>query len=122
MGKLVSRLEKRKPSPISPYLFHLYNKFECLREGETVMLETIRYMLEFDVTLEAGAQPDPKEDDSDQEPLSSTKQQRLQTVSPRAKKKQTYKAIDGKTLVQMHDWKGIAMTLFNFEDNPFRRF
>ena len=77
VGKLVSRLEKEKPSPISPYVFHLYNRFECLREGETMMLETTRYMLEFDVALEAGAQSDPKEDDSDWELLSSSEIQRL---------------------------------------------
>ena len=32
IGKLVSNLEKEKPSPISPYLFHLYSRFECLRK------------------------------------------------------------------------------------------
>ena len=26
VGKLVSGLEKEKPSPISPYLFHFYGK------------------------------------------------------------------------------------------------
>ena len=31
---LVSRLVKEKASPISLYLFHLYHKFECLREEE----------------------------------------------------------------------------------------
>ena len=30
VGKLVSGLEKGKPSSISPYLFHLYDRFECL--------------------------------------------------------------------------------------------
>ena len=34
VDKLVSGLEKGKPTPISPYLFHLYNRFECLREDE----------------------------------------------------------------------------------------
>ena len=42
VGKLVSGLEKVKPSSISPYLFHLYHRFECLREGEMEMLETAR--------------------------------------------------------------------------------
>ena len=63
VNKLVFRLEKGKPSPISPYLFHLYNRFECLREGKMTMIETARYILEFDVAPEAEAQPDPKEDD-----------------------------------------------------------
>ena len=34
VDKLVSVLGKGKPTPISPYLFHLYSKFECLREEE----------------------------------------------------------------------------------------
>ena len=34
VDKLVSRLDKEKPTPIILYLFHLYSKFECLREEE----------------------------------------------------------------------------------------
>ena len=34
VDKLVFDLEKEKPSPISPYLFHLYHRFECLRGDE----------------------------------------------------------------------------------------
>ena len=45
VGKLISRLEKEKPSPISPYCFHFYNRFECLREEETTMLVAAKYML-----------------------------------------------------------------------------
>ena len=53
VGKLVSRLEKEKPSPINPYLFHLYDRFECLREKEMTMLDSARMILEFDVTPKA---------------------------------------------------------------------
>ena len=77
VGKLVSRLEKEKPSSITSYLFHLYDKFECLREGEMTMLESTRMMLEFVVTPEAEAQPDPKGEDSNSESLSSVEQRRL---------------------------------------------
>ena len=63
------------------------------------MLEFAKAMLEFDVIPKAEVQLEPKGEDWDWESLSSTKQQRLQTVSPRAKKKQTYRAIDGKTPV-----------------------
>ena len=52
VGKLVSELEKGKPSPISPYLFYFYHRFECLREEEVEILETTKYMLEFGVGLE----------------------------------------------------------------------
>ena len=34
VDKLVSVLEKGKHTPITPYLFHLYSKFECLRGEE----------------------------------------------------------------------------------------
>ena len=75
--KLVSRLEKRKPSPISPYFFHLYDRFECLKEGEMTMLESARAILEFDVTPKAKVQPNPKDEDSDRESLNSAEQRRL---------------------------------------------
>ena len=77
IGKLVSRLEKGKPSPISPYLFPLYHRFECLREGEIEMLETARYMLEFGVSPEAETQPNTIYLDLDRESLSSAKQWKL---------------------------------------------
>ena len=34
VDKLISVLGKRKPTPVSPYLFHLYSKFECLKKEE----------------------------------------------------------------------------------------
>ena len=56
VDKLVFKLKKEKPSPISPYLFYFYHRFECLREGEIEMLETTRYMLEFGISSEADMQ------------------------------------------------------------------
>ena len=52
VGKLVSRLEKGKPSSISPYLFHLYNRFECLRNKETILLVAAKVMLQFNIVPE----------------------------------------------------------------------
>ena len=52
VDKLVSRLEKGKSTPISPYLFHLYNKFECLREEELQEIEVARECLELRVAPE----------------------------------------------------------------------
>ena len=34
VDKLVSELDKGKPTPIRPNLFHLYSKYECPREEE----------------------------------------------------------------------------------------
>lgn len=53
VAKVVSRVEKEKPSPINWYLFHLYSQNECLREEETVELETAKTMLMFNVVPEA---------------------------------------------------------------------
>ena len=65
IGKLVSNLEKGKPSPISPYLFHLYSRFECLRGDEMDELEVAKKYLEYGVSPETVAQPNVVEVDSD---------------------------------------------------------
>ena len=78
-------------------------------------------MLQFDIALEAEAKPDLKGKDLECESLNSAEIRRLSIVSPRAKKKSTYMAVDGKMPVQTLDWRAIAMTSFNFEDNSFRR-
>ena len=90
VGKLVSRLEKGKPSPISPYLFHLYNRFECLREEETTLLVVAKYMLQVDIALEAEAQLDTKDKDSERESLGSKEIQELEMVPPGSRWKSTY--------------------------------
>ena len=96
VDKLVFKLEKGKPSPITPYLFYLYNRFECLREGETTMLEEAKYMLEFDIALEMEAKPDPKDEDSERESLNFAEIWKLQAMFLRMKKRSTYKVVDGK--------------------------
>ena len=82
VGKLVSGLEKGKPSPISPYLFHLYHRFECLRGEELDMLEIAKYMLGYGISLEAEMQPDTVDLDSDRESLNSAEQWKLLVASP----------------------------------------
>ena len=42
-------------------------------------------------------------------------------MSTGSRKKQTYWVVDGKARIQMPDWRAIAMTSFDFEDNPFWR-
>ena len=87
VGKLVSNLKKGKPSLISSYLFHLYHRNECLRGEELDMLESTKYCLEYGVSLEAGAQPDVVEIDSEKELLNSTEQQKILGVSLDSRKK-----------------------------------
>ena len=57
VDKLVSELYKGKPTPISPYLFHFYSKYECLREEELQEIEVARECLELRVAPEAETQP-----------------------------------------------------------------
>ena len=71
VGKLVFGLEKGKPSPIDPYLFHLYHMFECLRGEEMETLDIAKHMLEYGVSPEAEAQPNVVGLDLDWESLSS---------------------------------------------------
>ena len=97
--KLVSALEKEKPSPISPYLFHFYHRNECLRREEMNMLESAKYCLEYGINPEAEVQPDVVEIDSERELLSSVEQQKILGVSPGSRKKHTYWSHDGKLLV-----------------------
>ena len=121
VGILVSELEKRKSSHMSPYLFHLYHRFECLREKEMQELEIVKQCLEYGISLEAEAQPDVVEIDSERESLSSAEQWKILATSPSSQRKQTYRVLEGRKPIQLPDWKAIAMISFNFEDHPFRR-
>ena len=67
VGQLVSNLEKGKASPISPYLFHLYPRNECLREEEMQQLEVAKHCLEYGVGPEAETQLDVVEVESERE-------------------------------------------------------
>ena len=95
VGKLVSALEKGKPFPISPYLFHLYHRFECLREEEIVKVEAAKYCMECGISPEAEMQPDVVEIDSDRKSISSTEQRKM-AASPSSRKKFTYRSPKGK--------------------------
>ena len=99
IGKLVSALEKRKPSSISPYLFHFYHRNKCLRMEEMDILEAAKYCLQYGVSPEAKVQPDVVEIDLKRELLSSMKQRKILGVSPGSRKKQTYQLLDGKSPV-----------------------
>ena len=72
IGQLVSNLKKEKPSPISPYFFHLYDRNECLRGREMEDLEVAKKYLEHGITLKTVAHPDFVEVESERESFSST--------------------------------------------------
>ena len=85
------------------------------------LIESARAMLEFNVTSEGEAQLDPKDKDSDWESFNSVEQRRLLAASLGAKKKQTYRLLKEGMPIRNPNWKAIAMTSFDFEDNPFWR-
>ena len=66
--KLVSVLSKRKPTPVSPYLFHLYHKFDCLRKDEIQKMEVAQGCLEMGFASED--EPVEEDDESDRASLS----------------------------------------------------
>ena len=69
VGHLVSNLEKEKASPISPYLFHLYYRNECLRGEEMKEVEVARECLEYGV----GPDTPPDEEDAGSESMDQKK-------------------------------------------------
>ena len=119
VGKLVSGLEKGNSSPINPYLFHLYHRFECLRKEEMQELEVAKQCLEYGVNLEAEAQLDAVEIDLKRESLSFAEQHKILATFPSSRRKKTYQVLEGRKPVRLYDSKAIAMTSFNFEDDPF---
>ena len=116
VGRLVSNLEKGKPSPISPYVFHLYTRNECLRVGEMEELEVARKYLEYGVSPKIVAHPDVVELESERESLNSVEQRRILGVFLGSRRKQTYRSPDGKLPVRNPDWKSIMIGSFDFEN------
>ena len=112
----MSNLEKGKATPISPYLFHLYNKNECLREKEIEKLVIAKKYLEFGIITETV--PDIVEIDSDRGSLSPREQHKGSLSS---RKKTTYRLLDRKLPIRNPDWRTIMMGSFNFEEDPFQR-
>ena len=84
-------------------------------------LEVAKKYLEYGVNLETVAQPDVVEIDSEQKPLSSAEQRKILGVSLGSRRKFTYRSLEEKLPVRNPDWKAMAMSSFNFEDDPFWR-
>ena len=84
-------------------------------------LDIAKHMLEYGVNPEAEMQLDEVELDLDRGSLSFAEQRKILVASPGSWKKQTYRVLKGRKPIRLPDWKAIAMTSFDFEDNPFRR-
>ena len=121
VDKLVSGLDKGKASPISSYQFHLYHRFECLREEKMKQLEVAKHCLEYGVGLKAETQPDVVEIDSERELLSSVEQQKILVASPGSRRKFTYRSPEEKSPVRNLDRKAMVMSSFDFKDDRFWR-
>ena len=113
--RLVSHLEKNKASPISPYLFHLYSRNECLNEEEMDEIGAARKYLELGVSPETVANPE--EEESERGSLSSKEQFRTAGISSSGRLKHTYKLLEGSPKFQNPDWRSMR----TFEGDPFQR-
>ena len=101
VDKLVFMLGKRKPTLVSPYMFHLYSKFKCLRKEEMQQLEVARECLELGVASEVD--PDVVEIESDRGSLSPDAKQQISASSPRSRIKTTFWSPKGKSPVRNLD-------------------
>ena len=94
VGKLVLMLNKRKPTPISPFLFHLYRKFDCLRKEETEAYAIAKECLEMGYASEEARSEEQEE--SDRASLSPNIRQQG-TPSPGSRRKTTFRSPKGKS-------------------------
>ena len=116
VDKLISVLGKGKPTPLSPYLFHLYSKFDCLRGEEIQQLEIAKECLEMGLAPEGELEPDIVEIESDKGSLSPRKQLR---GSPSSRVKTTFRSPKGKDPIRNPDWKD--MSCLDLNDDSFQR-
>ena len=116
MDKLVSVLGKGKPTPISPYLFHLYSKFECLKGEEIQQLEVAKKCLVMGVASEGEPKPDVVELGSDRGSLSPREQHK---GSSSFRLKTTFTSPKGKEPIRNPDWND--MSCLDLDNDPFKR-
>ena len=116
VDKLGSVLGKGKPTLVSPYLFHLYSNFECLREEEIQQIEIARDCLELGVAPEGEPELDVVEIGLDRGSLSPREQHR---GFPSSQLKTTYMSPKTKEPVWNTDWK--YMSCLDFSDDPFQQ-
>ena len=95
-------MEKEKDSCISPYLFHLYHRNECLREGKLQEVEVAKECLEYSIGPEVETPPDEEEVGSERESIGSEEQWKMR-LSPNSWIKFTYRSSKGKLPVRNPD-------------------
>ena len=114
-NRLVSHLEKDKPSPISPFLFHLYSRNKCLKDEEIDEIEAAQKYLEFGVSPEIMMLS--KEEESEHRSPSPRGKNQVAGTSSSGRLKHTYRSPEGRPKIRNPDWRS-RMTS---ESDPFRR-
>ena len=99
VGHLVSNLEKGKASLISPYLFHLYQRNECLRGDELREIEVAKKCLEYGV----GPNTPLDEEEAGSEGGSIGSEKRRKMLSPNSRMKHTYRSPKRKSPIRNLD-------------------
>ena len=115
VGRLVSHLEKGKPSPISLYLFHLYSRNECMNDEEIDEIEAARKYLEFGVSSEIVMLSE-EEGSEHRSPSPRGKTQAAGTSSS-GRLKHTYQSPEGSPKIQNPDWRSMMTS----KSDPFQR-
>ena len=111
VDKLVSVLGKRKPTPVSPYLLHLYYKSECIRKDEIQKMEVAKECLDMGFATEDKAEEE--QDKSDRASLSPNAC-RQSSPSTGKRMKTTIRSPKGKS-------PGHDLSCLDTTDNPFQR-
>ena len=106
----MGNLEKGKASPISPYLFHLYYRNECLRSEEMKEVEVARECLVYGI----GPNTPPDEEDAGSKSIGSKERRK---ISPSGRLKFTFRSPKGKLPIRTPGWRD--MSALDFDDEPF---
>ena len=65
--RLIVRVGKPKPTPISPFLFHLYESKGVLTEEKEIEYKTAQELRGYRITPEPGSRPESKDEDQVEE-------------------------------------------------------
>ena len=111
--RLVSHLEKDKSMPLSPYLFHLYSRNECLKDEEIDEIEAAWKYLELGISPEIVAISE--EEESERGSPSPREQPQTTGTSLSRRLKYMYKSPEGSPKIWNPDWR----SMMTYEGNPF---
>ena len=99
--KLVFGVGKSKPTPLYPYIFHLYHSLHIVRRQEIVAYESAESMLKYDIRSDSKSKAK-GEEDRKRESLSVEEIEALQALhkSPWKRPKHTFQVEKGSPLIR----------------------